>query len=367
MAWASSPTTVRSRPPGQSISQDLRLQAVGVLVFVHEHAGEAVADGARGAGVGEQTVPEEQEVVVVEDALLPLAIDVGREQAAQVLHIVPAPGEMRLHGLFHRLAGVDAAAVDVHAGALEGKAPVVLVEAEFGAQYAHEVFGVAAVEDGEGGLQAYRPAVQAEEACGRGVEGASPHSAAGGAGGARAALGFELAQYPVHAAQHLGRGAPGEGQQQDVSGIGAGRDLVGDAMGQSGRLPGARTGDDEQGLVPVRGRRALLFVQLLEHGPDRGDRSRFGITSQCNLPDSSFASAGSRPTARWAARPRAGACGKSHQGYRSVRTDDRRRRSGAVRRPSGRRLSEPAAVFEEAAPLRSSPGRRRRPPRDRSP
>ena len=174
------------------------------------------------------------------------------------------------------------------------------------------------------------------------MEGASPHSAAGGTGGARAALGFELAQYPVHASQHLGRGAPGEGQQQDVSGIGAGRDLVGDPMGQSGRLPGARTGDDEQGFVPVRGRRALLFVQLLEHGPDRGDRSRFGITSQCILPDSSFASAGSRPTARWAARPRR--CGESLTRIQ-VGSDGRPaaalRRRRSLRRPSGSKLSEP--------------------------
>ena len=58
----------------------------------------------------------------------------------------------------------------------------------------------------------------------------------GGAGGARAALGFELPQDPVDAAQHLGGGAPGEGQQQDASGIDAGRDQVGDAMDQRGRL-----------------------------------------------------------------------------------------------------------------------------------
>ena len=75
-------------------------------------------------------------------------------------------------------------------------------------------------------------------------------------------------------------------------------------MGQGGRLARAGAGHDQQGFVPVRGRRALLFVQLLEHGPDRGDRSRFGITSQCILPDSSFTSAGSGPTARWAARLR---------------------------------------------------------------
>ncbi len=126
------------------------------------------------AGVGQQAVPEEQQVVIVEDALLALAVDVGGEKPAEVFDLVLAPGEVGLHRLFDRLAGVDAAAVDVHAGALEREAAVVLREAQFGAQHPHEVLGVAPVEDGEGRVETDGPPVQTQQTGGRGVEGAAP-------------------------------------------------------------------------------------------------------------------------------------------------------------------------------------------------
>ena len=164
--------------------QDLGLEPVGVLVLVDQDAVEAAADGAGRAGVGQQAVPEEQQVVIVEHALLALVVDVGGEEAAEVFDLVLAPGEVGLDRLVHRLAGVDAAAVDVHAGALEREAAVVLGEAQLGAEHAHEVFGVAAVEDGEGRVEADGPPVQAQQAGGRGVEGAAP-DLAGGRGRAR--------------------------------------------------------------------------------------------------------------------------------------------------------------------------------------
>ena len=95
MDWASSPTTVRPLPPGQSICEDLGLQDVGVLVLVDQHAVEAAPDGAGGPGVGEQAVPEEQQVVVVEDALLAFAVHVGVEEPAEFFDLVLAPGEVR--------------------------------------------------------------------------------------------------------------------------------------------------------------------------------------------------------------------------------------------------------------------------------
>ena len=78
-------------------------------------------------------MPEEQQVVVVEDGLGPLPVDIGGEKAPQIFHPVLAPWEVSFYRFLHGLAGVDAPAVDVHAGALEREAAVVLRQTEFGA------------------------------------------------------------------------------------------------------------------------------------------------------------------------------------------------------------------------------------------
>ena len=129
MAWASSPTTVRFLPPGQSIC---RISACSRLVSWYSSTStqsKRLRMERAARGVGQQPVPEEQQVVVVEDALLALVVDVGGEEAAEVLDLVLAPGEVGLDRFVHRLAGVDAAAVDVHAGALEREAAVALGQA----------------------------------------------------------------------------------------------------------------------------------------------------------------------------------------------------------------------------------------------
>ena len=147
--------------------EDLGLQDVRVLILVDQNAVEASPDGAGGPAVGQQAVPEKQQVVVVEDALLALAIDIGLEQLSQVVDLVLAPGEMDLDGLLDSLPGVDASAVDVHAGALERETPVALGQAQVGAQDAHEVLRVASIEDGERGIESDASAVKAEQAAWR--------------------------------------------------------------------------------------------------------------------------------------------------------------------------------------------------------
>ena len=83
MAWASSPTQVTPLPSGPQQRDDLGLQRVGVLVLVDEHVVEALAHARAGDRVGEQAVPEEQQVVVVEDLLLLLAVRVAREELCE--------------------------------------------------------------------------------------------------------------------------------------------------------------------------------------------------------------------------------------------------------------------------------------------
>ena len=47
--------------------QDLRLQAIGVLVFVDQYGVKAVPNALACRGVGQQGQPVEQQIVVVED------------------------------------------------------------------------------------------------------------------------------------------------------------------------------------------------------------------------------------------------------------------------------------------------------------
>ena len=118
MACASSPTHGDARAVGPQQRDDLGLQRVGVLVLVDEHVVEALAHARAGGRVGEQPVPEEQQVVVVEHLLLLLAVDVGGEEAAEVVLGVAAPGEGRRQHLGEGELRVDAARVDVEAGGL---------------------------------------------------------------------------------------------------------------------------------------------------------------------------------------------------------------------------------------------------------
>ena len=60
--------------------QQPRLQAVRVLVLVHQHAVEAAADGRAGLGVVQQLTPFPQQIVVVEDVQFGFALRVRREQ-----------------------------------------------------------------------------------------------------------------------------------------------------------------------------------------------------------------------------------------------------------------------------------------------
>ncbi len=344
MAWASSPTADEVLAFGAEHLQDLGLEPVGVLILVHQHAVEALPHGAGGSGIGQHAMPEEQQVVVVEDALVALVIHIGGEQTAQVFDLVPAPGEVGLHRLLDGLARVDAATVDVHAGALEREAAIVLREAQLGAEHAHEVFGVAPVEDGEGWVEPDGTPVEAEKPGGRGVEGAPPDLARGkrASGGSpcgpdlvaegrlarlrarrlarrrvhrgAARLLLQVPQDAVHAPQHLAGGAPGEGQQQDAARVGAGSDLVGDTVGQGGGLARAGAGHDQQGSVAVKDGRSLLLVQLTQDRPDgRACERVFHPTGGVVHVESCI--------------PSSGEAAVSNKGYRAPRTDDRSRGS----------------------------------------
>jgi hypothetical protein len=212
---------------------------------------EVAGQGRGGAGHAEGLVPVQQQVVVVQQATVGLAVRVGAEHGLDVVPVVRTPGEALLEGLFERPAGVHAAGVDRQQRALLGEPLGGPVEAKVGADEVEQILGVALVENDEVRVEAQRPAVQAQQPVSDAVEGPAP-DAAGGC----------LAHDPAGPAQHLGGGPPGEREQEDAAGVGAGADQGRDAGGDGQGLATAGPGDDEQRPAAVLGRGPLLRVQL---------------------------------------------------------------------------------------------------------
>ena len=159
---------------GREQVKDLGLQGVGVLILVDQHAIELLADRRPGLRIGQQGVPVEQQVVVVQHGGGLLAIHVAVQQPLQLVGPIATPGELAGERLLQLLAGVDAAAVDGHAGPLLGEPLVGLGQAQLGADDVQQVLGIGAVVDGEIGRQADGLAVAAQQPRGDGMKSAAP-------------------------------------------------------------------------------------------------------------------------------------------------------------------------------------------------
>ena len=180
------------------------------------------------------------------------------------------PGEAAIQYVFEPLPGVHQAAVNIQTGSLERKPRTGFCQFQFGPEHVQQIFGVATVEDGELGRQADELTVTPEQSGGDGVKCASPDGATGcGTTRAFAAIvRVHLLQDAIDAAQQFGRSAAGERQQQYPFGIDAGGNEIGHPMRERCRLAGSRTGDNQQRRVAVRGRGALLLVEIGENGID---------------------------------------------------------------------------------------------------
>ncbi len=138
---------------GREEVKDLGLQGVGVLILVDQHAIELLAHRRPGLRIGQQGVPVEQQVVVVQHGGGLLAVHVAVQQPLQLVGPIATPGELAGERLLQLFAGVDAAAVDRHAGPLLGEPLVGLGQAQLGADDVEQVLGIGAVVDGEIGRQ----------------------------------------------------------------------------------------------------------------------------------------------------------------------------------------------------------------------
>ncbi len=105
--------------------QDLRLQLVGILVFVDQHMIEVRAHVLGQARLRHHDVPVQQQVVVIENRRALLLLDVGPIQARQIRFPLRAPGILLLQRFLQRPLGIDAIGIDLQAGFLarENAAP----------------------------------------------------------------------------------------------------------------------------------------------------------------------------------------------------------------------------------------------------
>ena len=240
-------------------------------------------------------LPPQEEVVIVQNTLALLGLDIGAEQPFQLARPRCTPGKSVLQHLVERRLGVDRVGVDGETGALLREAAVGPAQGQLVAHEVDEVGGVAAIQDGEAGVEADRVGIVAQQACADAVEGAGPFQPAGEA----AVAAERLSADPLGTANHrLGR-ASGEGQQQQPPGIGTLEHQMRDAMGERCGLAGAGAGDDQQGR-PWRQRprcrqavqhcSALRRVELVEMGFGCHGTSDSGGADACEE-DGAFASA----------------------------------------------------------------------------
>ncbi|MET4760274.1 hypothetical protein ABH970_000646 [Bradyrhizobium ottawaense] len=226
------------------------MQAVGVLVFVDQHVIEAAADLLGDQRIAHHLRPIQQQIVVIEHVLGLLGLDIGREQALQLGGPAGAPGIVHPQHLLDLHLGVDAARVDRQARALGGEAALGLRQAALVPDQVHQVGGILAVVDGEGGIDADPFGIFAEQTRADAMEGAGPAERIAHDRGV--VLAQHLAGDALDPAGHFGRRAAGERHQQDAARIGAGDDQMRDAMGQRVGLAGAGAGNHQQGSAHGR-------------------------------------------------------------------------------------------------------------------
>ncbi len=228
--------------------QDLPLQPVRVLVFIHENVVEMRAHVLREARVAHHRVPVEQQVVVVEDVAKLLALDVPAIELGEVRLPLHAPRILQLEGFLERPLGIHAVGVDLHAGFLPRETLLLGRKAQLRTNRIHDVRGVAAIYHGELRIELQVLRVMSQKPVADGVERAGP--------------GQPLRDGVTHAAErfverhlddfmgttaHLGCGTAREREHQDARRVYAMNGEVGHAVREGIGLARAGTRNDEQG------------------------------------------------------------------------------------------------------------------------
>ncbi len=230
---------------------DLALQQAGILILVDQHVLEAIGELTGHGGVlGQQDLEEEQQIVVVDQPQLELALDEAVDGALDLLGHREESRRVEAQRLIQPELGVDGPGEQVQQQAGLGEAAAAQHRAGLGDAGRHEVSRVLSIEDGVVGGEPHGLRVLAQREVGDVVERAGP-------GGANLQT-----QQLLDAADHLSCRAVGEGAEHDAIMRQAASQQVGGPIGQGAGLSGASTGDDQQLPRRRQHRGALLLVEV---------------------------------------------------------------------------------------------------------
>ena len=204
---------------------------------------EAAADVFRQSRIADGLRPVKQQIVVVENVLPLFGFDIGREQLLQLRRPPGTPRKRLAQHLLDFGLRVHASGVDGKASALGGKATFGLGESQFVSRQIHQISGILAVMDREGGVQTNLIGIVAQKSGSDAVKGTGPGQRLGHDAGVVA---HDLARNPLDAACHLACGAARECHHQNAARVGAVDDQMGDPMCQRIGLSGSRAGNDQQ-------------------------------------------------------------------------------------------------------------------------
>ena len=227
---------MRFRGPsaGRIAVEDVGLQRVRVLVLVDEDVVELLGQLRPGLRRGRECFPEQEQVVVVERLLRPLALGVGAQDLADAVDVVGAPRIVPSDHVVELAPGVHHPGMDLSERLLPREAPLLLRVPELVAQQVQHVGCVGLVEHGESGRQTERPAMDPKQPVGDRVECAAPD-----------AVGVAMPTGLGCPLEHLAGCAPAEGQQQQPLGSNTPVEQLSDTGRQGGCFPRAGSGHDE--------------------------------------------------------------------------------------------------------------------------
>ena len=243
------------RAPAAQAEHDVCLQAVYVLILVHEDVVEGPSHTPPDHLVPGERAPMHQQVVEVQQAELALARAVCLKRGRERVAMAGAPGEMLGEHLAEVRLLVDGARVDVEHRARSREALATVRQALLLADEVEQVRRVGRVEQPEVAAQGERGGVQAHHPMREGVKRAP---------GDPARVGQRALDQGARALDHLACGSTREREQQNSLGRDALAQQPCHAGAQGGRLTRACAGEDEQRTAGVRGRQALLAVEVLE-------------------------------------------------------------------------------------------------------
>ena len=167
-----------SEPGAAQASHDVDLQAVDVLVLVHQHVVEGVGHARSDHIVGRERAPVEEQVIEIEQGQLALARPVGAERLRERLAVLGTPWKRLGQDLRQRRLGVDGARVHVEHRLGARKTPSTRGVTLLLAHHVEKIGGVLGVEHPEARIETERGGVKANHAVGDRVKRAA-HDAAG--------------------------------------------------------------------------------------------------------------------------------------------------------------------------------------------